>query len=106
MAIQNQSMIRGNSAAFGLEYEGTDQDLDAAYWTIKKDWNDVTPLVQKTIGDGITKVDTSTYIWHLDPEDTANLAPDFYVYDCKIEMNNDAVTILSGTLHLRPDATT
>ena len=105
MAIQNQSMIRGASVSFGLEYDGTTQDLDAAYWTIKKDWNDVTPLVQKTIGDGIDKIGTSKYVWHLEHDDTANLAPDFYVYDCWIEMNNDFFPILSGTLHIRPNAT-
>lgn len=56
MADANLTMIRGDTAAFGVVYDGTTQDLDSAYFTIKKDWTETTPTVQKSIGNGIEKL--------------------------------------------------
>lgn len=105
MADANLTMIRGDTAAFGVVYDGTTQDLDSAYFTIKKDWSDISPIVQKSIGDGIAKADTSAYIVRVAPDDTEVLEPGFYVYDLQLSLNNDVFTFLRGTLQIKADAT-
>lgn len=97
---KNLTMIRGDTLAFGLEFEGLEQDLSAASFTIKRNLDDVTPLVQKTIGSGISKVSSGQYRVRVAPGDTESLDPGYYNYDCEIQVNNDVFTLFYGILEI------
>lgn len=104
MTDQNIEMIRGDTFAFGLEIEGLDQDLDTAFFTCKPSYNgDI--LFQKSLGNGIEKVQTGVYRIRVAPEDTRSLDPGKYYYDFEICVNSDVFTLLKGALLLDYDIT-
>ena len=103
MQDQNISMVKGDTLSFGLEIEGL-TDLDSAYFTCKKDL-DESPVFQKSIGNGITKLTDGQYIVRIAPEDTNDIEAGKYFYDLQISANSDVFTILRGVLDILQDVT-
>lgn len=107
----NLFMVRGDTYAFAIEIEGLGQELDSAYFTCKENYEDTTPIFQKSLSDGITKdTELSTeekYIYkvRVAPEDTKDVVPKNYYYDLEIGANNDIYTILRGVLKIESDVT-
>lgn len=105
MADYNITLVRGDTLAFGLEFEGLEQDLSSAYFSCRTSFQADTYAFQKSLGDGIEKVETGKYRVRVAPEDTVNLEPGSYYYDLQIGANSDVYTILRGALELLPDVT-
>ena len=101
----NLTMIRGDTLSFGIEFEGLDQELETAYFTCKRSYDDTTPLFEKSIGAGIHHLEDNYYGVRIAPEDTANLEAGKYYYDLEISVNGDVFTVMRGYLELKPDAT-
>lgn len=112
MNITNLFMVRGDTFGFDIEIEGLDEDLTSAYFSCRKDYN-ATPVeyvFQKSIGDGITKVDieeTNKRQYHIEttPNDTENVELGNYYYDLQIEAKGDVFTPLRGQLQIGYDVT-
>ena len=100
---KNLQMIRGDTLAFGLEFEGLEQDLDSAYFTVKQRYDSHSDVIRKSIGSGITKISTGKYRVRVAPDDTASVTPGVYYYDCEVNVNNDTFTLLYGVLNILPD---
>lgn len=101
----NLSMVRGDTLAFGMEFEDLDQDLDGAYFSCKTSFSASEYVFQKTLTNGISKVATGQYRVRIAPEDTADVDPGTYYYDLQIAANSDVFTILRGVLEILPDVT-
>lgn len=99
------SMVRGDTLAFGIKIDGLDQDLDKAYFTVKKNLTDDAVSARVQLYDGIEKVETGKYIVRLAPAQTRNLEAGKYYYDMQIKANGDVFTILKGVLELEHDVT-
>lgn len=97
-------MTRGDTASFGIEIEGLNQDLETAYLTCRKNYTQA-PAFQKSLGNGITKHHTGQYVVRVAPEDTENLEPGKYFYDLEIGVNGDKFTVLKGILEIEQDTT-
>lgn len=96
-------MFKGDTLAFGFIIEGVD-DLDAVYFSCKKNTTDIGYLFQKTLGNGISKNEDG-YTVRISPADTMNAEAGNYFYDLRIVKDNDVYTILSGVLELDEDVT-
>lgn len=103
-ADQNINMVRGDTFAFALEYEGTDQDLETAFLTARKSY-DGDVIFQKSLGHGIEKVETGIYSIRIAPEDTKNIEAGHYYYDFEIGLNSDVFTLAKGDLLIEHDTT-
>lgn len=101
----NISMVKGDTFSFGLELEGLEQDLDTAYLTVKESYDDDMPLFQKSLGDGIEKVELGEYTVRIAPEDTQNVEARRYFYDLQIGVNSDVFTIIRGILWVKNSVT-
>lgn len=101
----NLSMVRGDTLAFGVEIEDLDQDLETCYFSCKTDPSDTEYVFQKSLEDGISKVETGKYRIRVAPEDTYSLEPAKYYYDLQIGINSDIYTILKGKLDIVVDIT-
>lgn len=99
------NMARGDTLSFGLEFSGLGQDLDSAFFTVKKHALDEEPIFQKSFGFGITQDSENTYIVRIAPEDTAELDAGQYAFDLQISANQDVFTIMLGVLVLSQDVT-
>ena len=98
------TMTRGDTMSFGMEIEGLGQDLETAFFTCKKNVTEGA-VFQKSLGNGITKLDEGKYVVRIAPEDTEDLDPGKYFYDLEIGANGDKFTILKGVLELERDIT-
>lgn len=102
MRDTNITMVRGNTLSFGIEYDGTEQDLDTAVFGIRD--SDGGFLVKKTLGsgpdNGISKVGTGQYVVRVAPEDTETKNTGTYYYEFQVGINNDVFTLLQGALTL------
>ena len=105
MKNTNLSMTRGDTLAFGVEIGGLNQDLSTAYFSCKRELSDETYAFQKTLTNGISKVETGKYRIRVAPADTANLELGDYYYDLQIGVNSDIFTILRGRLKIMYEVT-
>ena len=101
----NIKMVKGDTESFGFELEGV-ENLDAAYFSCKRNSQDENYLFQKSLNNGITKRAENQYVVRITPDNTALLEPGQYWYDLEIIKNGDIFTIFRGVLELLPEITT
>lgn len=105
---KNLKMVRGDTLSFGIEYsfdDETTQDLDTCYFSCKQNMDDEEYIFQKSLNNGISKVDNGKYRVRVAPEDTENVDIGNYYYDLEIGLNNDIFTIIKGVLSIESDIT-
>lgn len=100
----NIKMVKGDTESFGFELEGV-ENLDAAYFSCKRNSQDENYLFQKSLNNGITKRTENQYVVRITPDNTALLEPGQYWYDLEISKNGDIFTIFRGVLDLLPEIT-
>ena len=100
----NIKMVKGDTESFGFELEGV-ENLDAAYFSCKRNSQDENYLFQRSLNSGITKGSGNQYVVRIAPSDTALLEPGQYWYDLEISKNGDIFTIFRGVLDLLPEIT-
>lgn len=100
----NIKMVKGDTQSFGFELEGV-ENLDAAYFSCKRNSQDENYLFQKSLNNGITKRTENQYVVRITPDNTALLEPGQYWYDLEIIKNGDIFTIFRGVLDLLPEIT-
>lgn len=88
---------------------GEDLELsstDKLYFTVKKDANSNTVIIQKTIDNGITISDDGYIHVRLESDDTAELPYGQYGYDIELKTAEGIVkTLLIGTITLTEEFT-
>lgn len=104
MKLTNLSMVKGDTLAFGFEIEGVD-DLENAYFSCKANKGDDVYIFQKSLGNGIYKVDNGKYGVRVPPPDTKNIEAGNYYYDLQIQVNLDVYTVLIGKLEIVEEIT-
>lgn len=100
----NIKMVKGDTQSFGFELEGV-ENLDAAFFSCKRNSQDENYLFQRSLNSGITKESGNQYVVRIAPSDTALLEPGQYWYDLEIIKNGDIFTIFRGILELLPEIT-
>ena len=100
----NIKMVKGDTESFGFELEGV-ENLDAAFFSCKRNSQDENYLFQKSLNNGITKRAENQYVVRINPDNTALLEPGQYWYDLEIIKNGDIFTIFRGVLDLLPEIT-
>lgn len=107
--MENFIHVRGDTLAFGIQIEGCTQDLDSAFFSVKKDLDDTEYIFQVQLGDGISKAGSDTgsvyYTVRVAPELTETLEPGRYYYDVEVGINGDYFTVLRGILTILQDVT-
>lgn len=103
---------RGDTYALQMTFKNVTQDLTQAFFTVKENIDDEQPLIEKTIGAGITKINENfykqqiVYKLQLQAEDSRNLQVDFpYLYDLKIAVGNVIKTAISGNFIVKHNVT-
>lgn len=98
-------MIRGDTMQINVELEGEEVNLDSAFFSCKTTATENTYVFQKSLGNGIVKVDQNQYQVTIDPADTSTLSPGMYVYDLQVGMESEVLTVLIGKLQIIQDVT-
>ena len=101
--FKNISMIRGDTVSFGIEIadgDGKPIDINSAFFTVKKNYSDVSNIFQKKLNNGITKQKSGEYVVRIAPEDTASEELGQYFYDFQIGVGSDIYTMLRGIFEI------
>lgn len=106
MADKYITMVKGDTLSFGIELAdetGAPVDITDAVFVARKTYNATASVFEKTLGNGITKVDDGVYSVRVAPEDTADNDAGRYYYQFKVMKNSDVYTIMRGIIELEPE---
>lgn len=86
---------RGGVYSFIITFKHLNQDVTTIRFGLKEDY-DKPMLIDKTLGDGITKIDTGRYKVDFSYTDILNLEAGMYVYDLRYTIGDTPAIPLSG----------
>ena len=92
---------QGDEFSFTVTFKNLQEDLTTFAMGVKKEYTDETMLIQKSLGNGITKITTGKYRVDFTPSETGALTPDFYVYDLRMTIGSTVFTPLYGYLNIQ-----
>lgn len=92
---------RGDAFSFTVTFKNLTEDLTTFTLGVKLNYEDETMLVTKSLGNGITKLETGKYQIDFTPAETGALSPNFYVYDLRMTLENIVFTPLYGYLNIQ-----
>ena len=101
--------FRGDTCEKMINISGWDKEITQMYFTMKKEEKDKDIVLQKKLGNGITKVtndEIESYLLVINATDTDDLLTDYdYVFDIEIVSGSIKRTIVKGTITLTTDIT-
>lgn len=86
---------RGATFSFIVTFKNLNQDVASMTFGLKEDY-DKTMLIEKTFGDGITKIDDNKYKVDFSYTDIIVLEAGMYVYDLRYTIGDTPAIPLSG----------
>ena len=92
---------QGDEFSFTVTFKNLQEDLTTFVMGVKRDYTDSTMLIQKSLGNGISKIDTGKYRVDFLPSETEALTPNFYVYDLRLSIGTTIFTPLYGYLNIQ-----
>ena len=102
---------KGDTYALAIKFKNITEDLSKAFLTVKENPDD-SPIIQKSLGKGIDKIDDraykneKTYKFQLQPADTVNIEPKVqYLYDIQVTVGSVVKTVLHGVFVLNSTIT-
>lgn len=91
---------QGDKFSFTVTFTNLQEDLTTFEMGVKSDYNKQM-LIEKSIGDGITKIDTGKYQIDFTPAETRSLTPELYIYDLRMTLGDIVFTPLYGYLNIQ-----
>lgn len=85
----------GATFSFIVTFKNLNQDVATMTFGLKEDYNK-TMLIEKTLGDGITKIDDNKYKVDFSYTDIIGLEAGMYVYDLRYTIGDTPAIPLSG----------
>ena len=92
---------QGDQFSFTVTFTNLQEDLTTFNMGVKKDYADTTFVIEKSLGHGISKVDTGKYRIDFTPNETKALEPDYYLYDLRMTLDTTVYTPLYGYLNIQ-----
>ena len=86
---------RGATFSFIVTFKNLDQDVSSMTFGLKEDY-EFPMLIEKTLGDGITKIDDNKYKIDFSYTDIIDLEAGMYVYDLRYTIGDTPSIPLSG----------
>lgn len=92
---------QGDEFSFTVTFKNLQEDLTTFAMGVKKEYTDTSMVIEKTLTNGITKIDDGKYRIDFLPSETGALSPDFYVYDLRMTLGSTVFTPLYGYLNIQ-----
>ena len=92
---------RGDQFSFTVTFKNLTEDLTTFTMGVKRDYSDPNMLVTKSLGHGITKIETGKYKIDFLPSETGALTPDYYLFDLRMTLDTVVFTPLYGYLNIQ-----
>ena len=101
MMLRIFNVKQGDQFSFTVTFKNLQEDLTTFTMGVKKDYTDEIMLVTKSLGNGITKLQTGKYRVDFTPAETQALPIDLYVYDLRLTIGTTVFTPLYGYLNIQ-----
>ena len=98
--IKNFIQKKGDSLSFKITYL-FDAQIDSMEFGVKIDYSDEDFEILKTIGNGITRVDSKNFIVNVSSDEMEKLNIESYVYDVRTRSGSTVKTPLSGKIIIK-----
>ena len=98
-------LTRKNSFGFNFSIKNLTEDLTSCFLSCKETPEDETYIFQKSLGNGIKKLDSGGYYVKIEPNDTKDMDFTKYYYDLQITIGQDVYTPLKGRMYIRWNVT-
>ena len=98
--IKNFTPKKGDQLSFTITFT-TDVYFNSIEMGVKKDYTDEDFVLLKTLGNGITRLDTRRYQVIITSQETNLLDFDTYVYDIRTRSGSVIKTPLSGRIMIK-----
>lgn len=92
---------QGDQFSFTVTFTNLQEDLTSFVMGVKEEYTDSEMLVTKSLGNGITKIETGKYRVDFTPSETQALSPNLYVYDLRMALGDTVYTPLYGYLNIQ-----
>lgn len=92
---------QGDQFSFTVTFKNLQEDLTTFKLGVKREYQDEELLVEKSLGNGITKISTGKYRIDFTPAETQALTPNFYVYDLRMTLGSTVFTPLYGYINIQ-----
>ena len=92
---------QGDQFSFTVTFANLQEDLTTFEMGVKEEYNDSEMLVTKSLGNGITKIETGKYRVDFTPQETQALSPNLYLYDLRLSIGTTVYTPLYGYLNIQ-----
>ena len=99
--LQIFNIKKGDQFSFTVTFKNLTEDLTTFAFGVKLNYADTHRIITKTLGNGISKINTGKYQVNLLPEETDGLLPDLYIYDLRLTLGNVVYTPLYGYLNIQ-----
>lgn len=86
---------RGDQFSFIVYFKNLNQDLTTIRFGLKEDY-DKPMLIDKSLGDGIAKIDNTHYQVNFSSSDTSDIEAGMYVFDLRYTIGDIPKTPVSG----------
>lgn len=94
-------LVRGNNLKLTITLVNESKECDKVIFSVKENVDDTTPLIEKTLDNGVVRIDNFKYSVELIHEDSKKLdAEGYYLYELVIIRDKIVKTIASGKLHI------
>lgn len=98
--IKNFILKKGDELSFKITFVN-EVTIDSMEFGVKKDYTDEEFVILKTIGNGITKLDSKNYQVNVSSSEMETLDILSYVYDIRIRSGSMIRTPLSGKVIIK-----
>lgn len=92
---------QGDQFSFTVTFKNLQEDLTTFKLGVKREYQDEELLVEKSLGNGISKISTGKYRIDFTPAETQALTPNFYVYDLRMTLGSTVFTPLYGYINIQ-----
>mgnify|MGYP002524134868 CR=1 FL=1 len=99
--LQLFDIKKGDKFSFTITFKNLTEDLTTLDFGVKLNYPDTTRLITKSLGNGVTKIDTGKYEVDLSSAETDSLSPNLYVYDLRLSLEDIVYTPLYGFLNIQ-----
>lgn len=87
---------RGATFSFIVTFKNLNQDVTTMNFGVKEEYTDESMIINKTLGNGITKIETGKYKVDFSTTDILSLESGMYVYDLRYTIGDTPSIPLSG----------
>ena len=94
--IRNFNVKKGDQFNFTITFTNLKTDLSSITFGVKKDYEDTSFVIRKTLNNGIAKIEDGKYQISVSPEETLSLDYGQYVFDLRFTLGSIVKTPLSG----------